>query len=176
MKYIFSILLAIVLLGCSVQVKTYQKQNHDFNQYESWCWLKGCEITYQGPKEYYDNRVIDEVANAIAYNMHEKGFLQGDDDADLLVNFYIIMKEDSSSVGESYDGMFSGIEMIPITNNPQYERFLKGSLIIDVIDRRKSEIIWRSTAAKYLEVNPVYDRAEIWSGVNKAMKKFPVKD
>ena len=159
--------------GCAVQVKTYQNPVKNFDDYATWCWLKGCEITYQGPEHYRDQKVIDEMANAIAFQMYDKGYQQADDSSDLMVNFYLVMKEDSAEVFDGYDDSmmpeFGWMDRL----YPEYEKYLKGSLVIDIIDRRKSEIVWRSTAVRYMDTNPIYDKDEIWSGVAKAMKKLP---
>ncbi len=172
MKIIYLILPVFILSGCAVNVKTYQKPEQSFDDFKTWCWLKGCEVTYQGPDYLYDQRVVDEIANAIAYNMYQKGYEQKDDSSDLLVNFFMILKEDSTEIADNYDGFMPEIGWMD-QMYPEYEKFLKGSLIIDVIDRRKSEVIWRSNAVKYMELNPIYNKEEIWSGVEKAMKKLP---
>ncbi|MEM6736496.1 MAG: DUF4136 domain-containing protein [Bacteroidota bacterium] len=163
------LLFSVLMVGCVAHVKTYQNKDYEFSNYETWCWLKGCEITYQGPNLYYDQRVIDEIANSIAVNMYEKGYIQGDDSSDLAVNYYITIKEDSTSVSDEYS------DMISTSFYPRYEKFLKGSLIIDIIDREKSELVWRSTAQRYLEIYPEYDEEMIQKTVTKTMKKVPSK-
>ncbi len=172
MKNIIIVLGIGILTSCAVQVKTYQNPTIDFTQYGSWCWMKGCEVVYQGPEYYNDERAINEISNAIAWNMHDKGYMQGDDQSDLVVNFYVIMKRDSMEV-TAYSTNFENDWLAMLY--PEYEQFLKGSLVIDVIDRRSSELVWTSNAIKYLQVNPVFDKESIWNGVSKAMKKFPIK-
>ncbi len=163
------------LAGCAVQVKTIQKPSVDFSQFSSWCWMQGCEITYQGPDFYNNQEVMDEIANAIASNMYDKGYEQKDATADLLVNYYVILKEDSAEVSDIYEMMFNGgREWLNITY-PEYHQFLEGTLVIDVLDRKNSELIWTSKAVRYLEVTPDIDKKEIWDGVTKAMRKLPVK-
>ncbi len=169
MNKVVLVFLSTLLFGCVAQVKTYQREGTDLSSFESWCWLEGCEVTYQGPGEYYDQKVIDEIANSIAFNMHEKGYTQGDNESDLAVNYFIIIKEDSTSVSDEYN------DLITTSFYPQYERFLKGSLIIDIISREKSELLFRSTAVRYLEVHPEYDEEMIQKAVRKAMKKVPAK-
>lgn len=138
--------------------------------------MRGCEFAYQGSEHYYDQRVVDEIANAIAGNMDDKGYVQGDDESDLLLNFYIILERDSSEVFSMYYGMFQDErEWLPRLY-PEYQQFLKGSLIIDVLDRSSSRLIWRSNAVRYLEINPLYDREIIWKGVTRAMRRFPVSE
>lgn len=172
MKKLCIALSILTLTGCAVNVKTYQKADQSFENYKTWCWLKGCEVTYQGPDYLYDQRVVDEISNAVAYNMYQKGYEQSDDSSDLVVNFFMILKEDSAEIADTYDGFMPEINWTD-RMYPEYEKFLKGSLIIDVIDRKKSELVWRSNAVRYMELNPIYDKAEIWSGVEKAMKKLP---
>ena len=173
MKNIWKIVSLTILWGCAVQVKTYQNPKTDFTSYSSWCWMQGCEVKYQGPEYYNDERAINEISNAIAWNMHDKGYLQSDEQSDLVINFYVIMKEDSMEVGSAYSTNFEDEWLSALY--PEYEQFLKGSLVIDVIDRKSSELVWTSNAIKYLEVNPTFDKESIWDGVGKAMKKFPAK-
>ena len=137
--------------------------------------MQGCDITYQGPDYYYDQETFEEVANAVAFNMHEKGYTQGDQNSDLLLNFHIILKEDSAEVNHIYDGEYKSIAEWLTEDYPKYQRFVRGSLTIDAIDREKSELVWRSIAVKYFEINPTYDHDEVWKGVAKAMKNFPAR-
>ncbi|WP_420316263.1 DUF4136 domain-containing protein [Ekhidna sp.] len=176
MNKAFQFLLIITLSACAVTVKTYQKPSQSFDDFETWCWMEGCEVTYQGPDYLYDKKVVDEIANAVAYNMYKKGYQQGDDQSDLIVNFFMVIEEDSAEVKEFYDGTYQGEREWLTMHHPEYQKFLKGSLVIDVIDRENSELVWRSNAVKYMEFNPIYDKKEIWSGVAKAMKKLPGKE
>jgi len=166
----------LLISSCAVTVKTYQKPEQSFDDFHTWCWLQGCEVTYQGPDHLYDQKVVDEISNAIAYYMVEKGYTQGDDQSDLMVNFFMVLEVDSVEVGGFYDEDFRGEREWLTSLYPEYRRFLKGSLVIDVLDRKNSELIWRSTAVRYLEANPSYDKKQIWSGVEKAMKKLPIKE
>ncbi len=175
MKKLYIVITILIATGCAVNVKTYQKPDQSFDDYVSWCWLKGCEVTYQGPSHLYNQKAIDEISNAIAYNMYQKGYEQKDDSSDLVVNFFMILKEDSTEMVDNYDGFIPEIGWMD-RMYPEYQRFLKGSLIIDVIDRKKSEVVWRSTAVRYMELTPIYDQAEIRAAIAKAMKKLPARD
>ena len=172
MKNTVRLFLLFYLTSCAVQVKTYQNPKANFSNYSTWCWMQGCEVVYQGPEYYNDEKTIDEISNAIAWNMNEKGYLQSDDQSDLVLNFYVIMQQDSMEVnrieGPSVEDEWLG------TLYPEYNQFLKGSLVIDAVDRKTSELIWTSNAIKYLDINPEFDKESIWKGVNRAMKKFPV--
>lgn len=174
MKYSI-LLLTALLMGCSIQVKTYSHPKKSMSDYDTWCWMRGCDLTYQGPDMYMDEQSIGEIANAVAWHMQEKGYKQGDDQSDMLVNFYVVVKKDSVEIGNeteplvNYKDSPGWLERV----YPEYRRFLKGSLVIDVIDRRNSEVIFKSNTIKYTDMLAGYDKAFIWKVVKKATKKMP---
>lgn len=176
MKIVLSVLPIFLLFGCAVQVKTYQNPEADFSNAKTWCWMQGCEITYLGPEYYNDPQVIDEIAGAIAWNMNDKGYVQSDDKSDMVLNFYIRLEQDSSEVSEPFYGTYQDEREWLTMLYPEYQQFLKGSLVIDVLDRKTSTLLWTSNSIKYLEINPTFDQKSIWSGVGKAMRKLPSRN
>jgi hypothetical protein len=176
MKKLLMLVLAIFLSGCAVQVKTYQKPNTDIAKYETWCWLEGCEVTYQGPEEYYNEEALATVSDAIEEQMAKKGYIRNDDEQDLLVNFYLIVEMKEQQVVEPpYDGLQMEMRWLPEVC-PEYIHYLKGSLVIDVIDRQASELLWRVNAIKYLDIYPAMDQNAIKSAVERAMKRLPDRE
>ena len=176
MKRLIQILWAVVLTGCAIQVKTHQNPTAGFSKYTTWCWMQGCDIVYQGPEYYHNQQAIDEMANAIAANMQSKGYIQGDDDSQLVVNFYVIVEQDSADINTSLDDMYQPERQWLMNLYPEYQHFLKGTLVIDVMDRRESKLVWTTKAIKYMDINPEFDKKMIWNGIGKAMKKFPEKE
>lgn len=135
--------------------------------------MKCDDPIYQGPKEYYNEEVITEIFNSIAWNMHEKGYVQEDTESDLVVNFYISVKEERQEIVEfNYDEYDISDQWLK-SEYPEYMEFLRGNLVIDIIDRKTSELIWRSNATRYNDIEPAIDKEMIWAGVRKAMKKLP---
>ncbi len=162
---------AIVFAGCaSLKVETLYDKKADFNAYKTWCWLE-CDLVYQGPKHLKDTVLLDNIANSIAVEMYEKGFEQTDGEADLLVDFHIIIKEDSAyfthfgANGADFDFWAPYRE--------DFFHFIEGSLVIDVIDKDKSQVIWRTNAKRLFSYGEEIDRGEVQKGIKKAMKDFP---
>lgn len=169
-------LMMILLSGCALQVKTYQKPGTDISKYKTWCWMEGCEVTYQGPEEYYNEEALMSISDAIGEQMAQKGYIRNDEEQDLLVNFYLIMEMREQEVVEpNYEGMSMNMQWLPQVY-PKYVRYLKGSLVIDIIDRRESELLWRGNVIKYLELYPTLDKVAIKNAIAQAMKKFPVRE
>ncbi|MEQ9169551.1 MAG: DUF4136 domain-containing protein, partial [Marinoscillum sp.] len=68
-------------------------------------------------------------------------------------------------------------EALPLWEHYQerdnYYHFLKGTLILDIADREKGQIIWRSVTRKYLPKYPIMNTLDAKKGVEKALKDFP---
>jgi hypothetical protein len=173
MRLIFILALQLLLLSCEVSVKTLQNPTVDISTFESWCWMEGCEI-YKGPEYYKNEEAMNEIANAIAANMAEKGYVQTGGNSDLITNFYLILQEDSTEVSNDYQFADDFNRNWLNETYPEYRRFLKGTLVIDIINRQSSELIWTTKAIKYIEPSPTIDKTAIRSGVSKAMAKLPV--
>ena len=164
------ILAIVVFTSCAhVKVKTSYDQKVDFSQYKSWCWLKGCELTYQGPNYLYDSATIETIGNLIAVEMYEKGFTQLDDNSDMIVDFHIIIKEDSAVFSMVHE------EDLPFweSHTDEYYRFLRGTLVIDIRDRASGRMIWRTQAERLMSMRPDIKNSDIRRGIKKAMRGFP---
>ena len=172
MKHLFILIFLVVAAGCAqVKVRTSYDTKISFSEYKTWCWLKGCELVYEGPGYLNDSATIENIGNAIAVQMQEKGFTQVDDNADLIVDFHIVVTSDSAIFSRVYE------EDLPFWEpyEEEYYQFLRGTLIIDVADRKKSRMIWRSTAERLMALNPDLKKSDIDVGIKKALKDFPPK-
>ncbi len=166
----------LLISGCAVQVKTHQKTNTDFSSFHTWCWLQGCEVKYHGPNFFYNKSATSEIANAIAVNMTEKGYIQDDQKPDLVLNFYVKVEKDSSEAFYENVDLNQREHIWAPTFYHEHTQFMKGSLIIDVIRKKDSELVWSSSSLKYLKITPDYNKEAIWKGIKRALKKFPDKN
>ncbi|MBL6447785.1 DUF4136 domain-containing protein [Fulvivirga sp. 29W222] len=166
--------LCLLMLACA-EVKVHTSYDHrvDFEQYKTWCWLNDCSPSYDGPHFLFDSAAIETIANTIAIEMANKGFKQVDDRPDLMLDFHIILKEDSSMAAWVHEEDLPFWD--PYNEGENYYYFLRGSLIIDIADRSKGRMIWRSNAERLMALTPDLSQAEIRSGIKKALKKFPPK-
>ncbi len=175
MKLNFLVFFVLIFASCAPQVKTLQKPSVDFESFESWCWMSSCDPIYRGPYSLYEEQVIDELFNSIAFNMYEKGYVQGDENSDLLVNFHLDIKKQEMEVSDhpfSYEE-FNVRDQWINSEFPEYVQYLKGSLVIDIIDNKTSQVVWRSTAVGYSNLSPEFDKNRIWKNVKKTMRKLP---
>ncbi len=174
MRYLLiTICLALISSCAEIKVRSSSDPKVNFDEYKTWCWLNGCTPTFEGPDYIYPEPILEEIVNLMAVEMQRKGYIQTDENADLMLNFQIQVTKDSAL------STFVHEESLPLWENAKeediYYHFLKGTLIIDVADREKGTIIWRSVTQKYIPQFPDIAHTEVEKGIRKAMRKFPAR-
>ena len=174
MSRLITILIACLFISACAdyKIKTSQDPQADFSTYSSWCWLNNCSPTFEGPSYIYEKKLMVNMVDAIAQEMYKKGYEQLDEsDADLLVDFRLVLKEDSTLNSIIHE------DALPLWENYRegdpYYHFLKGSLIIDIADRKKGKVVWRSVTERYMPEYPNMSFEEVHKGIKKALKAFP---
>ncbi len=177
---IFSTIVALTLFGCTgVKVTTAFDPKIDFSQYQSFCWLQGCDVKYQGPDYGYDPSMFINVQQAIKEELESKGLVNDENSPDLIIGFHVIMEEQQSVIANSPEMLDPYHQEIRYWDEyddyytQEVYRFLEGSLVIDFIDAKKGNVIWQSNARRYMELIPDLDKEDIRKGVAKALKKYP---
>lgn len=164
----------VLMASCAeYKVKSSLDPKADFQEYTTWCWFNNCSPTYEGPDYIIEKPTMDNITNVIAEEMFNKGYVQSDETSDLVINYHLVLKEDSARSAIIYE------EQLPLweleRQNDSYQHFLKGSLIIDIADRKKGQIIFRSVTERYLPSYPEITYAELRKGIKRALKDLPSK-
>jgi hypothetical protein len=159
--------------ACSVRVNTRYDPDTDFSAYRTFCWMDGCEFKIEGPDYLKREEIQQAVKEAIVRELNAKGLTEDADQPDLLVGFNITVKNDTAIV-------FRRLEEPPIAWMPAPQErdqipFLRGTLIMALADKRKSEIVWQAAAVEYMEVRSRITPENITRGIKKVMRRFPPK-
>ncbi|MBL3658264.1 DUF4136 domain-containing protein [Fulvivirga sediminis] len=161
----------VLLSACaSLKVETSYNSKHNFKNDRSWCWLNGCQPSYEGPRGLVDSAHMNMVANEIAYQMQEKGFIKIDDTSDLLLDFHIILAPDSTKTGWVQE---EDLQYLDPYKKEDYYHFLRGSLVIDITERASEQIVWQSTSKQVISLREDITKKEMRKVIKKAMKDFP---
>lgn len=164
-------LFPLLIYSCAfLKVKTFQVPK-DVTSYERFCWLKGCEFTYTGPEYLRDRLSIETFKETITEDLTKKGYLLDDNDPQFLVNMILVVEAKSE---EAYYPADMGVVTLPILFKETFQ-YLKGSLIIDVIDAESGAIFWRSDALKFLDIQPLVSEKHIQKAVRLSLKDFPAR-
>ncbi len=148
MRRIVPILVALGLLagGCSgIKVDADYDPNADFQSLSGYAWLPPTERQNTGDPRVDNPLLASRVESAVDNELVFKGFRKVEDaEADFFVNFHVGVqsKVDVTSVPTTYGyGRWGGVYATE-TRVDQYEQ---GTLLIDIIDREKDDLIWRGS-------------------------------
>lgn len=187
LKWFAGILPILIFAGCTtMQVSHDYNSNVDFSKLHTFNWVEGEAFGTQpySADAITNSRIINAVVNQLAI----KGYKEEKDEVgDFLIAYHISLEEkiEISTIDEYYVGGFghrplmggslygrrSNIGIREIT----VDRYIEGTLILDIIDAQTKELIWRGTAQS--EVNPS-DSAEvkekrIHEAVTQMLNNFP---
>ena len=156
MRYSLILVLATATLvsGCtSVSVDSDFDHDIDFSKYKTFAWYNHSESRY---KPQQANQIVDaRIHRAIASELLAKGFTQtAPDKADLLITYFTSTERKidvyHSGYGYGYGhwgGYWGPYGGYPTASVSQYD---VGTLVLDFIDRKKNDLVWRGMIQKAL--------------------------
>jgi hypothetical protein len=154
--------LAIFAAGCStISVSHDFDTEADFAAYKTFAWLQE-PVTAVGDAAAarQQNTLLDKrIRSAVEAEMQSKGMTVNTESPDLLVVYHtgVDSKINVTDWGYTYPTRYGGWYGDRDVDVYQYE---EGTLIVDLIDAKAQQLVWRGTATKTLEDNPSPERME----------------
>ncbi|MBO9611275.1 MAG: DUF4136 domain-containing protein [Dyadobacter sp.] len=164
----------LIMAGCA-SVKVDQVDSAHLTHYKKYAWVKPEENTKQLPQ--LSNSITEEnIRAAVKNEFTKKGITEDEQNPDLLLMYHIFTTQKTENVPNPpvypYYGYgfgprayyFHG-QLIPIAYAGYYnpwntgyhqEHYTDGTLIIDVIDAKTNELLWRGSME-----NPVNDAGSL---------------
>ena len=154
MKYTLIILgfLITFLSGCATSnlpvVKTDFDNEANFNAYSTFNWSEEIDNQKESHPILDNSLVRKRIKNAILSEMEGRNY-EFAEDADLLVNFHVVIEERTGyktypNFGYRYWGR----------DNVQPYNYKEGTLIIDLIDREKNQLVWQGYTEGIVDKDP----------------------
>ncbi len=190
-KYMFAVLVGILSLsGCASLVKTEVDNQASFSKYKTFRWLAPDIKVGKNPR--YNSDLIDRnIRQAVEQGFAQRGILRDNAEPDLLVQYhtYTERKEQSYSnynYGPYYPYMGWGRMGwgrwgwgMPYygsgwgNGDNRSTTITEGTLVLDVVDARTKELIWRGSIQGEVDnANQLQRRAE--KAAEAIMKKYPI--
>lgn len=179
--------LATALAGCSSMEISYDYDpKADFAGLKTYDWIdKPQKLT--GDPRIDGNTILEtRIHEAVNSGLAARGFRKVTSDPDFLVGYHVSLDKRRSvqtlnsyygygpgwgyGYGASYrPGVWAGA---PETYVYEYE---EGTLIVDIVDPRNNELIWRGSAQDevHFKSTPEKDQAQLNEAVHKMLEKFP---
>lgn len=178
--------MAVVLLlsacGPTLKVTSDYDRQANFSAYKTFAYYNP-----GGDKSSVSELNRSRIENAIIAQMKAKGYTEETDTsaADLLVNPITVTKEGKSVTANTdyygYGGFYrpygwgGGFGNVSSTTNYSVDKYIDGSLIVDVVDRAKRTMLWQGVGNSEID-GPLKDPdTQIPKAVAKIMSSFPTK-
>jgi hypothetical protein len=197
MKFILlaaSLGLVASLPACTPKVNVEQRANVNFSRYRTYDFAD-TEVKTSGDRNPLLRSPIaqDRIKQAISSELGKRGLQQVERNPDFLVTTHTFVEQAERTVYDtqpaagfaypyavSYRGGF-----LPVNygswyapsyySTPRTEQYREGTLVIDFIDRRTNNLVWRGSVA-----DPIDDAGRLGSEFSKNAKeildKFPVAE
>lgn len=147
----------LVAIGCSsMKVRTDYDRTVNFRRYRSYDWLPTGKTTVSS----MNDRRIKQAVNV---GLLSKGLQINQDAPDIFVTYHTGQQNPVPAAQEGYTYGAWG-------NSYSNYNYGQGTLILDLIDARTNELIWRGTATD--SVDPNWKPEKIEEIINKAVKEL----
>ena len=183
------------LSACAPRVNVEQRANVDFSRYRTYAWADTkVKTTGSANPLYHDPIAQDRIRMAIDNELAQRGLRKvanSRPDFYVTTHFYIDEAERtvaSSAVGAGYAYPYSvayGGGFIPVNYGyfyrPAYyqtyhtEQYKQGTLILDFIDSRTNNLVWRGSLADPLD-DPGQLGQQFAGAARDILDKFPVAE
>ncbi len=158
-----------VLTGCSsIRVGTDFDHNADFSVLKTYRWVE--HRKQSDNKMMKDPLIRKHIIDAVENVMDARGYFKvRSENPDFLIAFYIGSKKKVDVTHYRYGygrwGRFRGRDI-------SVRKYREGSLIIDIIDSRTKQLVWRGWATSVLHGRENI-REDIQASVIKILERYP---
>lgn len=180
MKYLLHTLAAVVCLlsvqACSPITKVYSEEEPGVNlyKYHTFQWLDNMTVSQgnNGP-EWLNQRAEKKIRSAVEDQLRRYAITPCTEKPDMILHYHVVIKNEVFFIrdwwcDEEIGGKYGRCHRIRPTN------YREGTLIIDFLDARTGEQVWRGAAVGVLEhLNPEQADARIEEAVRLIFGKFP---
>jgi hypothetical protein len=172
MKQTLTGLITFLLVGCSPGIHVYNDFDPDYNlwSYKTFDWGQKIDIETGRDPLHYNELNDKRIKSAVRSQLSSRGFSLADANPDLVLHYHIIVKDKSVLATEPYGYNYSSYWTRMETNIYSYR---EGTLILDLMDSKTSNLIWRGWAVSPL--NGPYKPEEIENLINTAVAKIFTK-
>lgn len=181
-KNIF-ILFGVILFGMSGCAVTDFDRSADFTRYKTFAWGRS-EVDVENP--VYDSDLInDRIRETVEAEFAKRGIVKSQRNPDFVVRYHTYTEEKKTQTGgHPYPYRYGYYPFgfypfafgygYPYYMSPsQVREFTEGTLILDILDNRSDELVWRGSVSGNVE-DAARLKKQIEKGIKAIMKKYPV--
>jgi len=168
----FSFLTVIASCSSSSRVRYDYDPEVNFASLKTYDWMKQPATSGGGVKAgLARNTLLDKrIKNAVNRQLAAKGLKQDSSNPDFVVAYHVGVEDkiDVQDWGYNYGrrGRYWGVAARDI----EVYQYRQGTLILDFVDAKTMELLWRATGTGAVKENPT--PAQVEKSINEAVAKF----
>lgn len=176
-KFILCAVACLIALGSgcsSIKVSNDYDQDADFRTYETYDWLDNRpNIPAEVVAAMNQNPLFDKrLRSAAESELNAKGLTRDQTDPDILLTYHVGVEDkvDVTDWGYRYSGQYYGYQ-----RDIQLYQYHEGTLIIDMIDAKTMQLVWRASGTKTVDENPAPEQLDkrINDAVGRILASYP---
>jgi hypothetical protein len=159
------------LTGCST-MKVYSDFDRDLSvrKYSTFGWTDNKQLETKNNPLYYNELNDKRIKNDVAVQMKNNGYQFDSENPQLKVHYHIVL-EDRTAINPEPFGTY-GQDWLD--RNVNVHEFREGTLIIDLMDTKTNNLVWRGWAVNFLdEDKPDQIEQQFNNAIKKIFEKFP---
>jgi len=176
--------LGLAVLGLLIPALALaQKTTYDFDKTGDFASYK--TYTMKDGTKVGQPLIDDRIVAAIDAAMASKGFTKSDANPDVVVVYHVAFdkQQDISTYSSGYGGGYGaygyryGGGWASGTSTTQVRDILIGTMVIDMADAKKGQVVWRGMGVKEVNTTAKPEKRDksITEAVNKIFKNYPPK-
>lgn len=174
MKHMKTITFVFLLfaLGCSqkFQVHTTADTDYDVRLFSTYNWFPMKDIEYRNNPLYYNEMNDKYIQAAVDRNLSDKNFRKVEEPAELVIHYHIV--ERSMTISREDPFFYHHAQWMG--QEPVYEDYTEGTLIIDIMERKSNALVWRGLAnGVFNTAQPYLSKKDIDAAIDQIFKDFP---
>ena len=172
MKYV-SILFLFVLFGCSNELRVYSDWDRDYDvrQFQTYGWPSRTDLESKNNPLFYNELNDKRIKKAVDIQLQAKGMKKVDENPELIVHYHIVVEDKTSVTTDPYG--FYG----PYWGRSSLYQYNEGTLIIDFMENKTNNLVWRGWATSITEDNSSELSEEtLMKAVTGILEKFRATD
>ena len=186
MRIVQTTLVAAVVVSAiscsSTRVNSDRDHEADFSSYSTFSWYATSEPADPRPTAGASQIVDGRIRRALAGNLVAKGYIQEDTaEADLEVAYYTSLSSQLRmyNTGWGYGGGYGprwgyGYGYWPGWNMTTVSTYIEGTIIVDIIDRERNQLVWRGVVTSALKKKSSSDE-KIDQTMTRVLETFPTR-
>jgi hypothetical protein len=145
------------------KVKVEHDSNVDFTAFKTYAWKRGTPAATPAANQF----LVDSIEEKLAARGLQK---QTGSQADLYVVYHVVPGNAKFTV-DSFDYGWPSWDRGKPAGSARY--FLERTLVLDMLDTRTEEVVWRGTGTGVLESDTQEMTEKTEKALEKMFKKFP---